>query len=244
MKFARRKFLHLAVGTAVVPAVVGFAEDRAYPARPVRIVVGYAAGGGTDIVARIIGQWLSERLGQQFIVENRLGAATNLATEAVVRSPPDGYTLLMVTPANATNAMLYEKLNYNFMRDIAPVAAIVREPCVIVVNPLFPPKTLPDFIAYAKANPGKINMASAGSGSNTHMGGELFKMMTGVNLVHVPYRGGAPAIADLLGGQVQVMKVRDLTRTRCSLRLRTQASGSAPPRGAPLYAACRTCQSC
>jgi len=203
MKPHRRQVLRLAAAVAI-PTSLRVAQAQAYPARPVRIVVGYAAGGGTDIVARLLGQRLSEQLGQQFIIENRLGAATNLATDAVVRAPPDGYTLLMVTPANAINATLYEKLNYNFVRDVAPVAAIVREPCVIVVNPLFPPKTLPDFIAYANANPGKINMASAGSGSISHLAGELFKMMTGVNLVQVPYRGGAPAIADLLGGQVQV----------------------------------------
>jgi tripartite-type tricarboxylate transporter receptor subunit TctC len=170
----------------------------------VRIVVGYAAGGSADIVARLIGQSLSERLGQQFIVENRLGAATNVATEAVVRAPSDGYTLLLVTPANAINATLYEKLNYNFIRDIAPVASIDREPSVMVVNSSFPAKTIPEFIAYAKDNPGKVNMASPGIGSISHIAGELFKAMTGVNMIHVPYRGGAPATTDLLGGQVQV----------------------------------------
>jgi tripartite-type tricarboxylate transporter receptor subunit TctC len=170
----------------------------------VRIVVGYAAGGSADIVARLIGQSLSERLGQQFIVENRLGAATNIATEAVVRAPPDGYTLLLVTPANAINATLYEKLNYNFIRDVAPVASIDREPSVMVVNSSFPAKTIPEFIAYAKDNPGKVNMASPGIGSISHIAGELFKAMTGVNMIHVPYRGGAPATTDLLGGQVQV----------------------------------------
>jgi len=204
MKFPRRKFLHLAAGAAALPALSRIASAQTYPTRPVRIVVGYAAGGSADIVARLIGQPLSERLGQQFIVENRLGAATNIATEAVVRAPPDGYTLLLVTPANAINATLYEKLNFNFIRDIAPVASIDREPIVMVVNSSFPAKTIPEFIAYAKDNPGKINMASPGMGSISHIAGELFKAMTGVNMIHVPYRGGAPATTDLLGGQVQV----------------------------------------
>jgi tripartite-type tricarboxylate transporter receptor subunit TctC len=204
MKFPRRKFLHLAAGAAALPALSRIASAQTYPTRPVRIVVGYAAGGSADIVARLIGQPLSERLGQQFIVENRLGAATNIATEAVVRAPPDGYTLLLVTPANAINATLYEKLNFNFIRDIAPVASIDREPTVMVVNSSFPAKTIPEFIAYAKDNPGKINMASPGIGSISHIAGELFKAMTGVNMIHVPYRGGAPATTDLLGGQVQV----------------------------------------
>ena len=162
---------------------------QAYPSRPVRIIVGFAAGGATDIVARLIGQWLSERLGQQFVIENRPGAGSNIATEAVVRAPPDGYTLLLVSPANAINATLYDKLNFNFIRDIAPVAGIIRVPIVMVVNPSFPAKTVPEFIAYAKANPGKINMASAGNGTAHHVAGELFKMMTGVDMVHVPYRG-------------------------------------------------------
>jgi tripartite-type tricarboxylate transporter receptor subunit TctC len=204
MKFPRRKFLYLAAGAAALPALSRIASAQTYPTRPVRIVVGYAAGGSADIVARLIGQPLSERLGQQFIVENRLGAATNIATEAVVRAPPDGYTLLLVTPANAINATLYEKLNFNFIRDIAPVASIDREPTVMVVNSSFPAKTIPEFIAYAKDNPGKINMASPGIGSISHIAGELFKAMTGVNMIHVPYRGGAPATTDLLGGQVQV----------------------------------------
>ena len=204
MKFPRRKFLHLAAGAAALPALSRVAWAQTYPTRPVRIVVGYAAGGSADIVARLIGQPLSERLGQQFIVENRLGAATNIATEAVVRAPPDGYTLLLVTPANAINATLHEKLNFNFIRDIAPVASIDREPTVMVVNSSFPAKTIPEFIAYAKDNPGKINMASPGIGSISHIVGELFKAMTGVNMIHVPYRGGAPATTDLLGGQVQV----------------------------------------
>ena len=178
---------------------------QAYPSRPVRIVVGFAAGGATDIVARLMGQWLSERLGQQFVIENRPGAGSNIATEAVVRAPPDGYTLLLVIAPNAINATLYDKLNFNFIRDIAPVAGISRVPNVMVVNPSVPAKTVPEFIAYAKANPGKINMASAGNGTAHHVSGELFKMMTGVDMVHVPYRGAAPALTDLLGGQVQVM---------------------------------------
>jgi tripartite-type tricarboxylate transporter receptor subunit TctC len=171
----------------------------------VRIIVGFAPGGATDIMARLIGQWLSERLGQQFVVENRPGAAGNIATEAAVRSPPDGYTLLLVHSVSAINATLYDKLNFNLIRDIAPVASIHREPNVMEVNPSVPVKTILEFITYAKANPGKINMASAGSGSTSHVGGELFKMMTDVNLVHVPYRGAGPALVDLLGGQVQVM---------------------------------------
>ena len=200
----RRQFLHLAAGAAALPAMSRTAGAQAYPTRPVRVVVGYAAGGSTDIMARLIGQSLSEQLGQQFVVENRLGAATNIAAEAVVRAPPDGYTLLVVTPANAINATLYEKLlNYNFIRDIAPVASINREPIFMVVNSSFPAKTIPDFIAYAKVNPGRINMASAGVGSASHMEGELFKLMTGVNMLHVPYRGNAPAMTDLLSGQVQ-----------------------------------------
>ena len=200
----RRQFLHLAAGAAALPAVSRFAWAQAYPTRPVRIVVGLAAGGASDIVARLMGQWLSERLGQPFVIENRPGAGSNIATEAVVRAPPDGYTLLLVAAANAINATLYDKLNFNFIRDIAPVAAISREPNVMVVNPSVPAKTVPEFIAYAKANPGKINMASAGNGSTSHLAGELFKMMTGVDMVHVPYRGGAPALTDLLAGQVQV----------------------------------------
>jgi tripartite-type tricarboxylate transporter receptor subunit TctC len=205
MKFPRRQFLHLAAGAAALPAVSRFAWAQAYPSRPVRVIVGFPAGGTVDTFARMMGQWLSERLGQPSVIENRLGAAGNIATEAVVRAPPDGYTLLMVNPPNAINATLYEKLNYNFIRDIAPVAGIIRVPNVMVVNPSFPAKTVPEFIAYAKANPGKINMASAGNGTSIHVSGELFKMMTGVNMVHVPYRGGPPALTDLIGGQVQVM---------------------------------------
>lgn len=201
-KFPRRQFLHLAAGVAALPTVSRFAWAQAYPARPVRIVVGYAAGGSTDILARLLGQWLSERLSQPFLIENRLGAGGNIATEAVVRAPPDGYTLLLADAPAAVNATLYDKLNFNFIRDISPVASIVRAPSLIVVNPSFPAKTVPEFIAYAKANSGKINMASV-TGLQ-YLGGELFKMMTGVDMVHVPYRGGAPALTDLIGGQVQV----------------------------------------
>jgi len=180
---------------------------QAYPSRPVRVIVGFAAGGATDIVARILGQWLSERLGQQFVVENRPGAGTNIATEVVVNAAPDGHTLLMVSPTNAVNASLYDKLSYNFIRDIAPVAGVTRVANVMVVNPSFPAKTVPEFIAYAKANSGRINMASGGTGSSNQMSGELFKMLAGVDLVHVPYRGAGPALPDLISGQVQVMFV-------------------------------------
>ena len=203
MKLARRQFLHLAPAIAL-PVVSRIAWAQTYPARPVRIVVGLTAGSASDIVARLVGQWLSERLGQQFIVENRPGAGTNIAAEAVVRSVPDGYTLLLAASPNAINASLYDKLSFNFISDIAPVAAISREPNVIVVNPSLPTRTVPELIAYAKANPGRINMASAGNGTTSHLAGELFKMMTGVNMVHVPYRGGGPALTDLLAGQVQV----------------------------------------
>jgi tripartite-type tricarboxylate transporter receptor subunit TctC len=181
------------------------ATAQSYPTRPVRFIIGYPPGGSADLTARLLGQWLSERLGQPFVIESRPGASTNIATEAVVRAPPDGYTLLLVAPANAINATLYEKLNFNFIRDIAPVAGIIRFPNVIVVNPSVPAKTVPEFIAYAKANPGRLNMASSGNGSTIHVSGELFKMMTGVNMIHVPYRGGAPALTDMISGQVQVM---------------------------------------
>jgi tripartite-type tricarboxylate transporter receptor subunit TctC len=181
------------------------ATAQSYPTRPVRFIIGYPPGGSADITARLLGQWLSERLGQPFVIESRPGASTNIATEAVVRAPPDGYTLLLVAPANAINATLYEKLNFNFIRDIAPVAGIIRFPNVIVVNPSVPAKTVPEFIAYAKANPGRLNMASSGNGSTIHVSGELFKMMTGVNMIHVPYRGGAPALTHKISGQVQVM---------------------------------------
>jgi tripartite-type tricarboxylate transporter receptor subunit TctC len=205
MKLPRRNFLRLTAGAAALPAVSRLAWAQAYPTRPVRLVVPAPAGGSFDITARLMGQWLSERLGQQFVIENRPGAGTNIGTEAVVRAPPDGYTLLLIATPNAINATLYDKLNYNFIRDIAPVAGIIREPNVMVLNPSVPAKTVPDFIAYAKANPRKINMASSGNGSSPHVAGELFKMMTGVDMNHVPYRGAAPALTDLLAGQVHVM---------------------------------------
>jgi tripartite-type tricarboxylate transporter receptor subunit TctC len=200
----RRQFLHLAAGAAVLPAVSRIAWAQTYPTRPVRIVVPFAPGGVNDITARLIGQWLSEHLGQQFIIENRPGGGGNIGIEAVVRSPADGYTLLVVGTTAAINATLFEKLSYNFIRDIAPVASIVRVPHVMQVNPSLPVATVPEFIAHAKANPGKISMGSGGNGSPAHVTGELFKMMTGVNLTHVPYRGAGPAITDLLGGQIQV----------------------------------------
>jgi tripartite-type tricarboxylate transporter receptor subunit TctC len=205
MKLPRRAFLHLAAGAATLPVIPHVARAQAYPSRPVRIIVGFAAGGPADLVARLIAQWLSERLGQPFVIENRTGAATNIATEAVVRAAADGYTLLFVTTTNAINATLYEKLSFNLGRDILPVASLFRAPSVLEVNPSVPVRTVPDFIAYAKANPGKLAMASSGSGTPAHVFGELFKFMTGVDLVHVPYRGAAPALADLLAGQVQVL---------------------------------------
>ena len=205
MKLPRRQFLHLAAGAAALPSVSRFAWAQAYPSRPVRIIVGFAPGGATDIMARLMGQSLSERLRQPFVIENKPGAATNIATEAVVNAAPDGYTLLMVTSVNAINASVYEKLNFNLIRDVVPIASIHREPFVMEANPSVPVKTVAEFIAYAKANPGKLTMASAGIGSGNHISGELFKMMTGVNLVHVPYRGGGPALVDLISGQVQVL---------------------------------------
>jgi tripartite-type tricarboxylate transporter receptor subunit TctC len=204
MKLPRRQFLHLAAGAAALPAVSRIARAQAYPTRPVRIIVGFPPGGGTDILARLIGQWLSERLGQSFVIENRPGAGTNIGTEAVVRAAPDGHTLLLVGAANAINTTLYDKLNFDFIRDIAPVAGISREPVVMLVNPSVPAKTVPEFIAYARANPGKVIMAHGGNGTPAHVSGEMFKMMAGVDIVHVPYRGAAPALTDLLGGQVQV----------------------------------------
>jgi len=201
----RRQFLHLAAGAAALPVMPRLAWAQAYPTRPVRVIVATAAGGGNDIIARLIGQWLSARLGQQFVVENRPGAGSNIGTEAVVRASADGYTLLLVSASNAINATLYEKLTFNFMQDIVPVAGIMRTPNVMLVNPSIPANTALEFIAYAKANPGKINMGSGGNGTPSHVSGELFKMMAGVNLVHVPYRGLSPAMTDLLGGQVQVM---------------------------------------
>jgi len=205
VKLPRREFLRLAAGAAALPAAAPAAWAQTYPTRPVHLICGFAAGGPNDIVSRLIGQWLSERLGQQFVIDNRTGAAGNIGTEAVVRAPPDGYTLLLVSSANAVNATLYSNLSYNFIRDIAPVAGLVRVPNAMVVNPSVPANTIPEFIAYAKANPGKINMATSGNGSTTHISGELFKEMTGVDLVPVAYRGGGPALIDLLAGQMQVM---------------------------------------
>jgi tripartite-type tricarboxylate transporter receptor subunit TctC len=205
MTLARRTFLRLAAGAAVLSAASRMARAQTYPARPVRVIVGFPPGGGIDIIARLMGKWLSERLGQPFVIENRPGASSNIATEAAVRAAPDGYTILMVGVFNAVNTTLYEKLNFNFIRDIMPVATITRAPNIMVVHPSFPAKTVPDFIAYARANPGKVDMASDGIGNNGHVVDELFKMMAGVNMVHVPYRGGAPALTDLFGGQVQVM---------------------------------------
>jgi tripartite-type tricarboxylate transporter receptor subunit TctC len=204
MKLPRRTFLHLAAGAAALPAVSRIARAQTYPSRPVRVIVPFAAGGTADIPARLIGQWLSERLGQPFVIDNRPGGGSNIGTEAVVRASPDGYTLLMVGAPNVINATLYDKLNFNFLRDIAPVATVIHGPLVMVVNPSVPAKTVPEFIAYAKANPRKLNMASGGTGASTHVAGELFKMMAGVDMVHLPYRGAGPALADLLGGQVQV----------------------------------------
>src|SRR5262245_34084936 len=204
MKLARRQFLHLAVGAAALPAASRATWAQAYPLRPVRLVVGFPAGGVGDILARLIGQWLQERLAQPFIIENRPGAAGNLAAEAVVRAPPDGYMLYWTNSANAVSASVYEKLKFNFLRDIAPVASISREPLVMVVHPSVPANTVAEFVAYAKANASKISMASAGNGTPGHVAGELFKMMTSVNMLHVPYRGAAPALTDLIGGQVQV----------------------------------------
>ena len=204
MKFPRRQFLHLAAGAAALPTLPHIAKAQAYPAQPVRLIVGFVAGGLTDITGRLIAQWLSERLGQRFIVENRPGGAGNIATEAVVRAAPDGYTLLVINTNNAINATLFEKLNFNIVRDIAPVASIGRVPHVMAVNPSLPVTTVPEFIAYAKANPNKVSMGSGGNGSPAHVMGELFKIMTGVSMVHVPYRGAAAAVNDLLGGQIQV----------------------------------------
>jgi tripartite-type tricarboxylate transporter receptor subunit TctC len=205
MKRSRRRFLHFAAGAAVVPLLPRVARAETYPSRPVRIIVGFPPGGAADITARLISQWLSERLGQQFIVENRPGAGTNIATEAVTKASADGYTLLLVSVANTVNATLYEGLNFDFIRDIAPVAGLIRGPLVMVLHPSVPATTLPEFIAYAKAHPGMINMGSAGNGTPGHMSGELFKLSTGLDLVHVPYRGAAPALTDLLAGQVQVL---------------------------------------
>ncbi len=197
--------MHLAAGAAALPAVSRVGWTEAYPSRPVRLVTGFAAAGGSDVVARLIGQWLSERLGQSFIIENRPGAGGNIGTESVVRAPPDGYTLLLVTFANVVNASLYKKLNFNFIRDISPVAGLMRVPDLMAIHPSVPARTVPEFIAYAKANAGKITMASAGNGSSGHLAGELLKMKVGISLVHAPYRGNGPALTDLLGGQVELM---------------------------------------
>jgi len=204
MKLPRRKFLHLAAGALALPALSRIARAQTYPLRPVRIIVGFPAGGATDILARLTGQWLSERLGQQFIIENRAGAGGNVGTEAVVKAPPDGYTLLQIATPNGLNAALNPNLNFNFVQDIAPIIGAMRTAYAMVVHPSVPATTVPEFIAYAKSNPGKVNMASAGNGTPQHIFGEMFKMMAGVDLTHVPYRGGAPATTDLLGGQVQV----------------------------------------
>jgi tripartite-type tricarboxylate transporter receptor subunit TctC len=205
MSLPRRRFLQLTAGAAALPFAPHVARSQTYPSRPVRIIVGFASGGNLDIIARLLGQWLSERLGQPFVVENRPGGGGNIGTEVVVRAPPDGYTLLLLGTPNMINATLYEKLNFNFIRDIATVAGIDRVPLVMEVNPAFPANSVPEFIAYAKANPGRINMASAGTGTGQHVAGELFKMMAGVDMTHVPYRSAGPALADLIGGQVQVM---------------------------------------
>jgi tripartite-type tricarboxylate transporter receptor subunit TctC len=205
MKLPRRRFLHLATTAAALSIVSRVARAQTFPRRPVRIVVGYPAGGPQDIVARLTGQWLSERLAQQFVIDNRSGAGGNIGVEAVVNAPPDGYTLLLVGSPNVINASLYDKLNFVFLRDIVPVAAIARVPLVLEVHPSVPVRTVPEFIAYVSANPGKVNFASAGIGTPQHVAGELFKMTTGVSMLHVPYRGGAPALTDPVGGQVQVM---------------------------------------
>ncbi len=206
IKFSRRKFLRAtagAAGAALIPARRVLASD--YPTRPVHLVIGYPPGGSADLTARLTSQWLSERLGQQFIVEGRPGAATNIATESVLRAAPDGYTLLLAAPANATNVALFAQLNFDFMHDIAPIAGIIRFPDVVEVNPSVPVESIPELISYAKANPGKLNFASSGIGSTLHVAGELFKMMAGVDIVHVPYRGGGPALVDLMSGRVQLM---------------------------------------
>jgi len=205
MKFSRRRFLSLAAGAIAFPVASRNARAQAYPSKPLRLIVGFPPGGSTDIVARLIGQWLSDRLGQPLVIENRAGAGSNIGTEAAVHAPSDGYTIFLATMVNAFNATLYQRLNFNFVRDIAPVASIIRTPNVMEVNPSVPAKTTPEFIAYAKANPGKINMASGGNGTSQHVTGELFKMMAGVDFLHVPYRGAAPALTDMLGGQMQVM---------------------------------------
>jgi len=236
MTIPRRAFLHLAAGAAALPVgslapAARVAMAQSYPSRPVRVIVGFAAAGASDIAARLIAQWLSERMGQQFVVENRPGAGSNIATEAVVRSAPDGYTLLLVGPPNAINATLYRNLSFNFLRDIVPVASINREPSIVEVTPSLPVRSIPELIAYAKANPGKISHASAGAGTAGHVAGEMFKMMTGIDMVHVPYRGGAPAVTDLIAGMVHVMFGNVLTsigQVRAG-KLRALAVTSAAP---------------
>jgi tripartite-type tricarboxylate transporter receptor subunit TctC len=205
MKLSRRRFLEFAGGAIALAAATRRASAQGYPNRSVRLIIGYTPGGSADLTARLMGQWLSEKLGQSFVIENRPGGGTNIATEAVLRAAPDGYTLLLVAPANAINATLYDKLNFDYIKESEPIAALIRFPNVVCVNPSVPVKSIPELIAYAKANPGKLNMASSGNGSTIHMSGELFKMLTGINMVHVPYRGGAPALTDLIAGQVQVM---------------------------------------
>jgi tripartite-type tricarboxylate transporter receptor subunit TctC len=208
MQFPRRRFLGLAAGAAMLPATpLRFAKAQSYPTRPVQLTVYFAAGGGNDIIARLMGQWMSEQLGQSFVIQNRPGGGGNIGTEAVVRADPSGYSLLFISTSNATNATLYDHLGFNFIHDIAPVAGISREPNVMVINPSVPVKSVAEFIAYAKTNPGKVNYASAGIGTSQHMAGELFKMMTGINMVHIPHRGSAPALTNVLGGQVQLMFV-------------------------------------
>jgi hypothetical protein len=250
VKLPRRCFLRLAAGAAALPVMPRVPCAQAYPTRPVRIIVGFPAGGAADIAARLVGQYLSDRLGQPFVIENRPGAGGNIGTEAVVRAPSDGYTLLVVNPPNVINATLYERLNFSFLRDIAPVGSIDRQPYVLEVNASVPVKTVPDLIAYARANPGKLNMASSSIGSGSHVTGELFKMMAGIDMIHVPYRGGAPALTDLIGGQVQVMF--DLISASISLILaratapaigrswwdapQLPSSGSLPPRPATSWA--------
>ncbi len=205
MNSSRRQFFRLSAGAIAAPTIVLCARADAYPSRPVRLLSGFAPAGGNDIIARLMGQWLTERLGQTFVVENRPGAGTNIAAEIVINSPPDGYTLFVTNPSNAINATLYEKLNFNFMRDMLPVAGIAQAPSMLAISSSVPAKTVADFIGYAKANPGRISMGSAGVGSTGHLAGELFKMMAGINLIHVPYRGNAPALTDLIAGQIEVL---------------------------------------
>jgi tripartite-type tricarboxylate transporter receptor subunit TctC len=242
MILRRRQLLHLAAGAAALPAISRIARAQTYPSRPVRLIVGAPAGGGTDIAARLVGQWLSERLGQSFVVENRPGAGTNIGTEVVVNSPPDGYTVLLVSTANATNATIYDNLKFNFIRDIAPVAGIDRGPLVMVVNPSVPARTVPDFVAYAKANPGKLSMASSGVGGLNHVSGELFKMLAGIDMLHVPYRGETPALTDLLGGRAEVtfspvpasieyIKARALRALAVTTRMRSELLPDTPTLG-------------